>query len=138
MLTENDYQYMIENSEARVIVTTKESKVAKLRTPHLCYKLFADNGLENLMHNASPQRDAFQTGDENIAFWLYSSGSTGRPKGVPHRHIDMIHSADNYGKKVLGITEDDICFSVSKLFFFYFQHAGRRETGNLRARGARL
>jgi benzoate-CoA ligase family protein len=119
MLNEVDYEYMVENSEARVIVTTKESKAAKLRTSHLCYKLFADNGLESLMHNASTQRETFPSTEDDIAFWLYSSGSTGRPKGTPHRHIDMVYSADNYGKKVLNISENDLCFSVSKLFFAY-------------------
>ncbi len=119
MLNEADYAYMVENSEARVIVTTKNSKAAKLRTSHLCYKLFADNGLESLMHNASTQRDPHPSAKDDIAFWLYSSGSTGRPKGTPHRHIDMVYSADNYAKKVLNIDEDDVCFSVSKLFFAY-------------------
>ena len=119
MLTQADYEYMLENSEARVLVTTKESKAAKIRTNHLCYKLFADNGLESLVRNAPTSYDPFPTTKDDIAFWLFSSGSTGRPKGTPHRHIDMVHSADNYGKKVLNLQENDVCFSVSKLFFAY-------------------
>ena len=119
MLNESDYEYMLENSEARVLVTTAESKAAKIRTNHLCYKLFCDNGLESLMRNAPAEFEAYPTQKEDIAFWLYSSGSTGRPKGTPHRHIDMVHSADNYGAKVLKLTEEDVCFSVSKLFFAY-------------------
>ena len=119
MLMDSDYEYMLDNSEARVLVTTKESKAAKARTSHLCYKLFCDNGLESLMRNASDVFDAYPTKKEDTAFWLFSSGSTGRPKGTPHRHIDMVHSADNYGKKILELKEDDLCFSVSKLFFAY-------------------
>ena len=119
MLNESDYEYMLENSEARVLVTTAESKAAKIRTNHLCYKLFCDNGLESLMKNAPPEFEPYPTQKEDIAFWLYSSGSTGRPKGTPHRHIDMVHSADNYGAKVLKLEEKDVCFSVSKLFFAY-------------------
>ncbi|MEN6617293.1 MAG: benzoate-CoA ligase family protein [Syntrophorhabdus sp.] len=119
MLMEKDYEYMLDNSDARVLVTTQDSKAAPVRTTQFCYKLFADRGLESLMASASSEAEAFESSKEDVAFWLYSSGSTGKPKGVPHRHIDMIHSADNYGKKILGVTESDTCYSVSKLFFAY-------------------
>lgn len=119
MLNEKDYEYMLDNSAARVLVTSHGSKAAHIRPKGFCYKLFSDNGVDSLMKCASDKADLYPTGMDDIAFWLYSSGSTGKPKGVPHRHIDMIHSADNYGKKILGITENDICFSVSKLFFAY-------------------
>ncbi len=119
MLNEEDYEYMLDNSSARVLVTSQDSKAAPVRPKAFCYKLFSDNGLDNLMESASEEADAYPSMEDDIAFWLYSSGSTGKPKGVPHRHIDMIHSADNFGKKVLGITENDVCFSVSKLFFAY-------------------
>ena len=119
MLNEEDYEYMLDNSNARVLVTSQDSKAAPVRPKTFCYKLFSDNGLDNLMESASEEADAYPSKEDDIAFWLYSSGSTGKPKGVPHRHIDMVHSADNFGKKVLGITENDVCFSVSKLFFAY-------------------
>ncbi len=119
MLKEEDYQYMLDNSDARVLVTEHQSKAASVRTTQFCYKLFSDNGIDSLMSCASDRAAAYPSKRNDVAFWLYSSGSTGRPKGVPHRHIDMIHSADNYGKKVIGIGEHDLCFSVSKLFFAY-------------------
>lgn len=56
---------------------------------------------------------------DDMAFWMYSSGSTGRPKGIVHLHHDMAYTAASYGKRVLGIGEDDICFSVPKIFFAY-------------------
>ena len=119
MLQEKDYEYMLDNSDARVLVTVHDSKAARAKSTQFCYKLLADHGLDSLMESASDEAETYPSQKEDIAFWLYSSGSTGRPKGVPHRHIDMIHSADNYGKKVLGITESDVCYSVSKLFFAY-------------------
>ena len=63
--------------------------------------------------------DAADTGRDDMAFWMYSSGSTGRPKGIVHLHHDMLYTALAYGRHILGITEDDICFSVPKVFFAY-------------------
>ena len=56
---------------------------------------------------------------DEVAFWLYSSGSTGNPKGVRHVHSSLKATADTYGDQVLGITADDLMFSVAKLFFAY-------------------
>jgi benzoate-CoA ligase family protein len=56
---------------------------------------------------------------EDMAFWLYSSGSTGRPKGVIHRQRDMLVTCETYAKQVVGIREDDITFSTTKLFHAY-------------------
>lgn len=119
MLGEKDYEFMLENSEARALVTWQRSKASMARPKHFCYKLFTDSALDNLMRSAPSEADTYPSKRDDTAFWLYSSGSTGKPKGVPHKHIDLIHSADNYGKKVLNLQERDVCFSVSKLFFAY-------------------
>ncbi len=59
------------------------------------------------------------TGPDDMAFWMYSSGSTGRPKGIVHLHHDMAYTQASFGRHVLKLTEDDICFSVPKIFFAY-------------------
>jgi benzoate-CoA ligase len=56
---------------------------------------------------------------DDIAMWNYTSGSTGFPKGAVHLQHDLITITDLFVKPVLGMTEDDICFSASKLFFSY-------------------
>lgn len=56
---------------------------------------------------------------DDMAFWMYSSGSTGRPKGVVHRHEDAAYTHAAYARHVLKLTEEDICFSVPKIFFAY-------------------
>ena len=59
------------------------------------------------------------TGPDAPGFWLYSSGSTGKPKGTVHTHGNLWWTAELYGKPVLGLTEQDRCFSAAKLYFAY-------------------
>jgi benzoate-CoA ligase len=59
------------------------------------------------------------TSADDPGFWLYSSGSTGKPKGTVHTHGNPYWTAELYGKPVLGLGEDDVCFSAAKLFFAY-------------------
>ena len=56
---------------------------------------------------------------DSPALWLYTSGTTGGPKAAMHRHDDIRLVAENYGQRVLGVTADDRCLSVAKLFFAY-------------------
>jgi len=59
------------------------------------------------------------TGDDSPALWLYTSGTTGLPKAAMHRHANVRHVCETYGRQVLGIRPDDRCLSVAKLFFAY-------------------
>ena len=63
--------------------------------------------------------DAADTRRDDMAFWMYSSGSTGRPKGIVHLQHDMAYTHHAYGRHLLALTPDDICFSVPKIFFAY-------------------
>ena len=65
------------------------------------------------------EREAIELSPDEVAFWLYSSGTTGKPKGVRHVHGSLIATADTYGRQILEIREDDIVYSVAKLFFAY-------------------
>ncbi len=56
---------------------------------------------------------------DDMCFWLYTSGSTGKPKGAVHTHADLKLTDDLYAAPILGITENDVCYSVAKLFFAY-------------------
>lgn len=66
-----------------------------------------------------PEAEAVEAASDECCFWLYSSGSTGRPKGVRHVHGSLKATAETYGAQVLQIGEDDVVYSVAKLFFAY-------------------
>lgn len=72
----------------------------------------------DFMEGAEPCKPA-QVSEDECAFWLYSSGSTGEPKGVRHVHGALRATSDTYGAQVLGIREDDVVYSVAKIFFAY-------------------
>ena len=80
---------------------------------HSDYSLYSD------VVEGCPPKSTIEVGGDESAFWLYSSGSTGQPKGVRHIHSSIKATADTYGNQVLGIREDDVVFSVAKMFFAY-------------------
>jgi benzoate-CoA ligase family protein len=124
-----DYEYLINDSRARVVIAhesvlpeiekiwnhTRFLKqvivVGKARDKALSY--------ETLINKASDQLQAEATSKDDICFWGYTSGSTGAPKGAVHLQHDMITISDLFVKPVLGMNENDLCFSASKMFFSY-------------------
>jgi acyl-CoA synthetase (AMP-forming)/AMP-acid ligase II len=72
-----------------------------------------------MMAAASPELACADTRKDDAAFWLYSSGTNGTYKGTIHLHHDMIVEADLYARNTIGLREDDVSFSVAKLFFAY-------------------
>lgn len=77
------------------------------------------HALDDLLAEHAGDLPPARTHRDDPAFWLYSSGSTGRPKGVVHLHHDIPYTCETYAKQVLGIREDDVCFSTTKLFHAY-------------------
>ncbi len=74
---------------------------------------------EDLIAEADPTPFTADTVSDEVAFWLYTSGSTGDPKGVKHVHSNLMATAKLFGQGILGIREDDVVHSASKLFFAY-------------------
>jgi 4-hydroxybenzoate-CoA ligase len=74
---------------------------------------------EELLTKASDEPITANTLSDEVAFWMYTSGSTGDPKGVKHVHSSLMATARLFGRGILGIREDDVVHSASKLFFSY-------------------
>jgi benzoate-CoA ligase family protein len=129
LMTEDDYRHMLADSRARVLVVSDAlyPRFQKLveEAPDLEHVIVSgDNAyglksFEELMDKAKVCTETAPTVRDDIAFWLYTSGSTGRPKGAVHCHADLKLTDDLYGGPFLDITENDVCYSVAKLFFAY-------------------
>ena len=125
LMRARDLAFIIGDSECRAVVYSPEfaaevvPALAAVGTGARGLALDAAGGVLDDVAAASPELEAARTGPEDIAFWLYSSGTTGRPKGVPHRHRDMPATCEHYAVGILGLGEDDRCYSAAKLFFAY-------------------
>jgi benzoate-CoA ligase len=133
LLTADDYAYMLEHSRAQAVLVSgallPALTTALIKADHEVQKVVvsrpvaplhpAEVEFEAFVHGATPLTRAAPTSPDDPGFWLYSSGSTGRPKGTVHSHANPYWTSELYGKGVLGLREDDVCFSAAKLFFAY-------------------
>jgi benzoate-CoA ligase family protein len=112
-----DYRYFLEDSYAKLAVVDAPfaDKLAEARAGLTAAQVAPGD----LLGSAAGELDPVPVHEEDMAFWLYSSGSTGRPKGVVHRHGDIPFTCTSFCDSVLHLTEDDVCYSTSKLFHAY-------------------
>ncbi len=124
-----DHDYSLTESRARILIvhSTLFGEVSPVLTRQrfLRHIVVVGEPQPGYLHwdqwlaKNSPELDAAETKEDDVAFWLWTSGSTGRPKAAVHLHRDWLGCCRNYGAAVLGIGPDDITFSSSKLFHAY-------------------
>ncbi len=142
LLTADDYAYMLAHSRAQAVLVSgallPTLTAALGKASHEVRTVIVSRALAPLNANsdAAPQHPAelelqaliqahaplsqpAPTLADDPCFWLYSSGSTGRPKGTVHSHANPYWTGELYGKGVLALQEQDVCFSAAKLFFAY-------------------
>lgn len=129
LLSTDIYEFILNDSRARALIVSEEllptvapliDKVATLERVFVVGDGVPDTGVSfrTELANSNARKPIVVSPDE-CAFWLYSSGSTGQPKGVRHVHRNLKATVDTYGTQVLGIENEDIVYSVAKLFFAY-------------------
>jgi benzoate-CoA ligase len=137
LLTADDYAFMLQHSRAQAALVSAAllpalqsamDKAAASGGHELKAVLVSraadalapgELAFDALLQQHAPLASAAATSPDDPGFWLYSSGSTGRPKGTLHTHANLYWTAELYGGPVLGLTENDVCFSAAKLFFAY-------------------
>ncbi len=124
-----DYAYFLNDSRAKVIFTTA-SLVPKLDAVkndlrHLRHIIITDSkdnnnlNFEQITASASSSLNAEKTSKDDMAYWMYTSGTTGIPKGVVHLQHDLLYCLAPVSEEVIDITEKDIVYVTSKIFFTY-------------------
>ena len=129
LMTEDDYKFMLGDSRARLLVVSEEllpkfekAIAASKDLAHVVVsgaKAHGHKRFDDVLAAAKTEAVTAPTTCDDMCFWLYTSGSTGKPKGAVHTHADLRLTDELYAGPVLGITENDVCYSVAKLFFAY-------------------
>ena len=133
LLTVEDYAHMLKHSRAQAVLVSAALlptlNAALAQHTHEVKSVIVSRAstalpegavaLDALIAAHPALAEAADTGPDDPGFWLYSSGSTGQPKGALHSQANPYWTAELYGTPVLGLTEQDVCFSAAKLFFAY-------------------
>lgn len=142
MLAPKDYLYMLNDSRAKAIIVSNElyPTIAEIKNdlPFLKTVIVVSDMMDgskadkipgvidfdSWIADFPPVCESVPTKPDDMAFWLYTSGTTGDPKGIVHSHHTMAYNAECVGKRHLQMTENDITYSVARLFFGYgFQNS---------------
>ncbi len=117
MLTTGELAALLRDARTRLLVVTEEFAATARTAAALAPEVQSVVDVRELA--ADGESAPYPTWDDSPALWLYTSGTTGRPKAAMHRHANIRHVAELYGRQVLAVRPDDRCLSVAKLFFAY-------------------
>jgi acyl-coenzyme A synthetase/AMP-(fatty) acid ligase len=129
--TWHELKFLLEDSEASVLVTSKELFPQELfleKPPSLKQTLLLSEKntplppgtlrWADLLKNAPPSFQTEPTAADAPAFWLYTSGTEGKPKAVIHSHRS-IRAHDGRARVWQDLLKDDVVFNTSSLNWSY-------------------
>lgn len=118
-----DIVYILQDSRCKVLLTSQawQKEILSFSIDCVQHTLLVDGETPflSLIEHKVELATHGQTSPNEPAFWLYTSGSTGRPKGVVHAHQSFLYCAQNYGQSTIGLSQDDISYSVASMAFAY-------------------
>lgn len=137
-LLPEEYQYVLENSEASALIVGQEfvkgADSIRNRLPKTIasnYIFLGDNrvpanyhGYEDLISKGSPEQPDIQVGLEDTWVIIYTSGTTGRPKGAVRTHESCVFHYLMYNNE-MGFNRNDVALLVMPMchansFFYSF------------------
>lgn len=118
-LPAQDVQFILRDSGAKLVIA-EDALTSKIGSDGPAVIPVVDSARPSLVVGEThASHDRAMTTSDSPAFLLYTSGSTGTPKGVLHSHGAIPHTVETYSKTVLRLTERDLTYSASRLFFAY-------------------
>ena len=125
----SEYEFYVRHSRAKVIVGEAEF----LEPIEAMLKSYSLRGVISVRGDSfrgthpfqktllaqSGELDPAPTVRDDMSHWVYTSGSTGEPKAAVHLHKNTMFCLEPYVRHVVQMTEEDVNYSVSRLFFSY-------------------
>jgi long-chain acyl-CoA synthetase len=119
-----EVQYLLYNSDARMLITTPEFKAIAFAVKHTCPELKDIVMLDRAPRGTIPFEEfikepkklkAREVKEEDIAGIIYTSGTTGHPKGVLLTHKNYVANAEQIAT-ACQMAEDDRLLCILPLF----------------------
>ena len=129
MYTPREIKYVVNNSEAKFLITSKndlDKVLARREEMPTLEKIFV-SGINNhetalpyekLIEEASGEIEGYHIDPDSVAMILYTSGTTGVPKGVMLTHRGLLENADIM-VQTLGFNENDRSLCVLPMFHLF-------------------
>lgn len=120
----DDYRYFLEDSRAKIAVVGEAFMDNFHPRSGFLQEVVSAGEFRKMLGEHSSNFENVRLSKDSTSYWQYSSGTTGKPKAVVHRQPSILLAVVAFHKAALGLTEEDVGYPVSKLFFHFGLHAG--------------